>query len=70
MDETIANPTTAPNGPAFFFDGSSSRRRAVTLAFGDRLEIGQAPEAATVWSYADIRRPIPVIKTPMSCAGS
>jgi hypothetical protein len=45
-----------PGGSAIYFDGSSSRRRAVTLAFKDRLEFSEPAEAAIDWSYADIRR--------------
>jgi Zn-dependent protease with chaperone function len=41
---------------AILFDGVSSRRREVTLALGDALEIGEAGEATTRWAYADIRR--------------
>jgi len=50
-------PTTSAgtNGPSVYFDGHSSRRRAVTLVFGDRLEM-QSPETVTEWNYADIRR--------------
>ena len=43
-------------GSAIYFDGTSSRRRAVTLAFSDRLEIGEDGARARAWSYADIRR--------------
>src|SRR5437763_10658420 len=43
------------NGPSVYFDGHSSRRCAVTLVFGDRLEM-QSPETVTEWNYADIRR--------------
>jgi Zn-dependent protease with chaperone function len=41
--------------PAIFFDGMSSRRRAVGLAFADQLEIS-ADEPIAAWSYGDIRR--------------
>jgi predicted Zn-dependent protease len=57
MDEqTIIPAATATKGSAFFFDGLSSHRRAVTLGFGDQLEIAETPAAPAVWSYADIRR--------------
>jgi len=50
----------APPPAAFrasFFDGSSSRRRAVTLRFGDRLEIRDEDGNTLVsWAYADLRR--------------
>jgi Zn-dependent protease with chaperone function len=51
-----ASASPAPAGSAVFFDGTSSRRRSVTLAFGDRLELREAAETAIEWSYADIRR--------------
>jgi Zn-dependent protease with chaperone function len=40
----------------FYFDGLSSRRHAVSLAFQDQLEISEGGQALTAWSYADIRR--------------
>jgi len=43
-------------GPAIFFDGVSSRRRQVTLALGDALEIAEEGVAPVRWAYADIRR--------------
>jgi Zn-dependent protease with chaperone function len=43
-------------GAAIYFDGKSSRRRLVTLAFKDRLELQESPEAVIEWGYADIRR--------------
>jgi Zn-dependent protease with chaperone function len=42
--------------PALFFDGASSRRRQVTITFGDRLEIDEAGEVLARWAYADVRR--------------
>src|SRR5438477_13123764 len=50
-------PTTSAgtNGPSVYFDGHSSRRRAVTLVLADRLEM-QSTETVTEWNYADIRR--------------
>ena len=50
---------TAPPGAgdaAIYFDGKSSRRRLVTLAFNDRLELREAAEETAEWNYADIRR--------------
>ena len=58
MDSTAEN-ASAPSGAgatAIYFDGKSSRRRPVTLAFRDRLELRESPEEATEWSYDDIRR--------------
>jgi Zn-dependent protease with chaperone function len=45
-----------PTGPAVYFDGATSRRRLVTLAFKDQLELHEPPETTTRWSYDDIRR--------------
>lgn len=45
-----------PGAPAFYFDGLSSRRHAVSLTFRDRLEISEGGQALAVWPYADIRR--------------
>lgn len=45
-----------PGGSAIYFDGTSSRRRAVSLAFKDQLDIGEDGRTLSVWSYADIRR--------------
>jgi len=47
---------TAPLRPAVFFDGMSSRRRTVALAFGDQLEISEDERPLAAWDYADIRR--------------
>jgi Zn-dependent protease with chaperone function len=40
----------------FYFDGTSSRRHAVTLGLGDQLEIRDSEQTLAAWSYADIRR--------------
>jgi Zn-dependent protease with chaperone function len=45
-----------PVNSAIYFDGLSSRRRAVSLAFADALEINEDGGAATAWPYDDIRR--------------
>jgi Zn-dependent protease with chaperone function len=47
--------TPAPSEPAVYFDGATSRRRLVTLAFKDQLELHEPPETTTRWSYDDIR---------------
>ncbi|XIA65054.1 M48 family metallopeptidase [Bradyrhizobium sp. TZ2] len=47
--------TPAANAAAYF-DGASSRRRAVTLRFSDRLEIIEQDRILAAWDYADIRR--------------
>jgi Zn-dependent protease with chaperone function len=41
---------------AVYFDGLSSRRRLVTLAFADRLELKEPDQAKVAWPYDDIRR--------------
>src|SRR5689334_6698594 len=48
----------APHGEpsVIYFDGRSSRRRAVALAFGDALAIVENGETLAHWNYADIRR--------------
>jgi Zn-dependent protease with chaperone function len=51
-----ASASLQPGGSAIYFDGTSSRRRLVTLAFTDRLELHESPETVIDWSYADIRR--------------
>jgi Zn-dependent protease with chaperone function len=45
-----------PGGTIVYFDGTSSRRRLVTLGFGDLLEISEDGETLATWAYADIRR--------------
>src|SRR5260370_11616294 len=58
MDSGLGS-TSAPPAPfdsAIYFDGMSSRRRLVTLAFKDRLELNEPQETTIAWSYADIRR--------------
>jgi Zn-dependent protease with chaperone function len=42
--------------PIVFFDGTSNRRHAATLAFTDALEIAVDGETKARWAYADIRR--------------
>ena len=43
---------TASN--SVYFDGSSSRRHPVMLAFKDQLDINEGENTLAVWSYADI----------------
>src|SRR5712671_153962 len=47
--------SSAASGFAIYFDGSSSRRRLVTLEFNDRLEIREYEHTLAAWSYADVR---------------
>jgi Zn-dependent protease with chaperone function len=44
-----------PSGPAIYFDGATNRRRLVSLAFKDQLELHEPAETTTRWSYDDIR---------------
>ena len=50
------NAKAPPANAATYFDGTSSRRRAVTLHFADRLEISDHEQTLAVWDYGDIRR--------------
>jgi hypothetical protein len=52
-----ASASVGPAGSAIYFDGMSSRRRLVILAFKDQLELHEPSETTVKWSYADIRRP-------------
>src|SRR3954451_17915445 len=47
---------TPPANAATYFDGVSSRRRAVTLHFAARLEISDHEQTLAVWDYAATRR--------------
>jgi len=51
-----ASASSGAGGFAVYFDGTSSRRRLVTLEFNDRLEITEYERTLAAWSYADIRR--------------
>ena len=45
MDSEAENVSAPPgSGAAIYFDGKSSRRRLVTLAFSDRLELREAAD--------------------------
>jgi Zn-dependent protease with chaperone function len=57
IESGATNPPPPPSGgPAIYFDGTSSRRRTVTLHFADRLEISADGSTLGAWAYADIRR--------------
>ena len=56
MDSGAQNASKRASGAAIYFDGTSSRRRAVTLHFADRLEIRDDDVMLAAWAYADIRR--------------
>ena len=42
---------TPPANAATYFDGTSSRRRAVTLQFADRLEIVEGEQTLAAWEF-------------------
>lgn len=54
-DSALQDVATGSNGTVVFFDGRSSRRRTVSLAFKDQLEISEDGTAPILWTYADIR---------------
>src|SRR5215471_1523803 len=51
-----AGAARGPAGSVVYFDGASSRRRSVTLAFNDELEISEDGAAPVLWAYGDIRQ--------------
>jgi Zn-dependent protease with chaperone function len=54
--DSTASSAGEPGRTSVYFDGTSSRRRAVTLVFGERLELHDASGPVALWPYADIRR--------------
>ena len=58
MDSTAPDAATAGpgGGPAIYFDGTSSRRRTVVVAFKEQLEISGEGLSPVSWAYSDIRR--------------
>jgi Zn-dependent protease with chaperone function len=58
MDSPAEPEAVSPGPPrtAIFFDGSSSRRHAVTLGLNDRLDIDADQQRLAAWAYDDIRR--------------
>lgn len=44
------------DGNAVYFDGTSNRKRSVTLRFGTGLEIVEQGAVVGVWPYGDVRR--------------
>ena len=58
MDSGPQNASASPGagGSAIYFDGMSSRRHLVTLAFNDQLELQEDGPTLAAWSFADIRR--------------
>ena len=45
-----------PGKSAILFDGMSSRRRMVAIAFEEQLGISEAGTVIARWTYADVRR--------------
>jgi Zn-dependent protease with chaperone function len=63
MDNTAGPDAVSPMPPdpalrsqVIYFDGTSSRRHAVTLGFGGELQIEADGHRLAAWPYADIRR--------------
>ncbi|NOJ50912.1 M48 family metallopeptidase [Bradyrhizobium archetypum] len=57
MDSDIQIPANlSSGGSAAYFDGTSSRRRMVTLRLADRLEIDEGEQTLAAWAYSDVRR--------------
>src|ERR1700722_559250 len=57
-----------PSGTVVYFDGTTSRRRLVTLAFKDQLEIHEQPETTARWPYdATLRADSPAHTLRVSC---
>jgi Zn-dependent protease with chaperone function len=58
LRDSSQEPSTAlpPDSLCVFYDGTSSRRRQVRLAFKDQLEINEGEAALAAWRYPDIRR--------------
>jgi len=48
--------TEQPESAAVFFDGAVSKRRVVSLAFGEALEISEDGARLASWRYDEIRR--------------
>jgi Zn-dependent protease with chaperone function len=57
MDSVSTDSTSQQAGAsAVYFDGASSRRRSVKLAFSYALQISEEGAAKVVWAYDDIRQ--------------
>ncbi len=74
FDEHVPEAEPAPSGPdgsVVYFDGTSSRRRLVTLVLGARLELHEPLQAVITWPYDDIRRAdSPAGTLRLTCLGS
>jgi Zn-dependent protease with chaperone function len=56
MTDTQMQDRQAQDITAVFYDGTSNRKRAVTLRFGDALAIVEDGAVVATWPYADVRR--------------
>ena len=58
LENSLQDSSTAPQPDplSVFYDGRSSRRHPVRLAFNDQLEISEGEAALASWPFADIRR--------------
>lgn len=56
MTDTQIQDTQSPDITAVFYDGTSNRKRAVTLRYGDALAIVEDGAVVATWPYADVRR--------------
>ena len=56
MTDTKMQETQATDITAVFYDGTSNRKRAVTLRFGDALAIVEDGAVVATWPYDDVRR--------------
>ena len=58
MNSGAENSSAPPEGrgSASYFDGTSSHRHLVALAFNDRLELREDGRTLAAWAFADIRR--------------
>jgi Zn-dependent protease with chaperone function len=54
--DSVPGSDPAGLGCVVYYDGTSSVRHAVTLHFGDQLEISEGEQTLAVWPYGDIRR--------------
>lgn len=53
---TFADGVSPQDNATVYFDGTSSRRRSVTLGFGDTLDISEDKTLLARWGYGDVRQ--------------
>lgn len=71
MSELSTEASAQSAKPTIFFDGVSSRKRQVSLALADALEIVEEGTAPVRWAYDDIRRsdsPVGVLRLASTSA--